>query len=184
MHGAYNRLNALAAIIAARHAGIAIEQSCEALAKFTGIKRRLEVRGVIAGITVYDDFAHHPTAITETLSAMKEVQGKGRLFAILEPRSNTMRMGVHKDTLAKSFAGADEVLLYQPEGMDWNLEDVAKVSSVPVTVFDSTAEIIERIINEAEAGDHVLIMSNGGFEAIHQRLLDVLKDKYSEQVIA
>lgn len=184
MHGAYNRLNALAAIIAARHVGIAVEQSCEALAELKGIKRRLEVRGVIAGITVYDDFAHHPTAITETLSAMKEVQGNGQLFAVLEPRSNTMRMGVHKDTLAKSFTGADEVLLYQPAGMNWDLQDVAAASSTPVTVYDSTDKIIEILAAQAKAGDHILMMSNGGFEAIHQRLLDRLKQRYTEDVIA
>ena len=184
MHGAYNRLNALAAIIAARHAGIAVEQSCAALAQFRGIKRRLEVRGVIAGITVYDDFAHHPTAITETLAGMKEVQGGGRLFVVLEPRSNTMRMGVHKEVLAKSFSGADEVLLYQPANMNWDLQDVAAASSMPVMVYDSTDNIIDVLLQKTAAGDHILIMSNGGFEGIHQRLLDALKAKYSEQVIA
>ncbi|MBT8134471.1 MAG: UDP-N-acetylmuramate:L-alanyl-gamma-D-glutamyl-meso-diaminopimelate ligase, partial [Gammaproteobacteria bacterium] len=99
LHGAYNRMNALAAIAAAQHAGVPVEVSCEALGEFRGIKRRLEIRGVVSGVTVYDDFAHHPTAIAETLAAMKEVKGEGRVFAVLEPRSNTMRMGVHKESL-------------------------------------------------------------------------------------
>ncbi len=184
IHGLHNRLNALAAIIAARHAGVPVEQSCEALAEFCGIKRRLEKRGVIAGITVYDDFAHHPTAIAQTLLAMKEVQGSGRIFALLEPRSNTMRMGVHKDTLAASFCGADEVLLFQPASVDWDLHEVAAASTVPTTVYDSTERMIEKICTSATAGDHILIMSNGGFEAIHQRLLDALKAQYAQNVIA
>jgi len=184
LHGSHNRLNALAAIVAARHAGVPVEQSCEALARFCGIKRRLEKRGVVAGITVYDDFAHHPTAIAQTLLAMKEVQGSGKIFAVLELRSNTMRMGVHKDTLAASFHGADEVLLFQPDGVDWNLHDVAAASIVPVTVYDTTEKMIERICAGAKAGDHVLIMSNGGFEAIHQRLLDALQAQYAQKVIA
>ncbi len=184
IHGAYNRLNALAAIIAARHAGVSVGTSCDALAEFSGIKRRLEVRGVIAGITVYDDFAHHPTAIAETLTAMKEVRGSGRVFAVLEPRSNTMRMGVHKSTLAASFSGADAVLLYQPAVMDWNLDEIVAGSPVPATVYDSTEKIITELVRNAVAGDHILIMSNGGFEAIHQRLLDVLKARYAEQVLS
>ncbi len=184
MHGLHNRLNALAAIIAARHAGVSVAQSCEALGRFAGIKRRLEVRGVIAGITVYDDFAHHPTAITETLAAMKEIQAAGRIVVVLEPRSNTMRMGRHKDTLAAAFTGADEVLLFQPAGVDWNLHDVAVASPVPATVYDATEKIIERVCSTATVGDHILIMSNGGFEAIHQRLLDALKIQYAQKVIA
>jgi len=153
---------------------VPVELSCEALTGFEGIKRRLEVRGVVNNITVYDDFAHHPTAIDETLSAMKEVQGSGKLFAVLEPRSNTMRMGVHKESLAGSLQKADEICLYQPEGLDWNLSDVISQSKVPATLFTSTDKIIEYLISQASAGDHILIMSNGGFEGIHGRLLDAL----------
>ena len=184
MHGGYNRLNALAAIIAARHAGVSVEQSCAALQEFKGIKRRLEVRGVIAGITVYDDFAHHPTAIAETLSAMNEVREDGRVFAVFEPRSNTMRMGVHKQTLAGSFSAADEVLLYQPAGMKWQLQELTSESAVPISVFADSDDIIRTLCEQSCPGDHILIMSNGGFEGIHQRLLDALKQKYAEQVIA
>ncbi len=174
MHGEHNRLNALAAIVAAQHAGVPVAVSCEALTTFSGIKRRLEVRGVVNEITVYDDFAHHPTAIEETLSAMKEVKGKGRVFAVLEPRSNTMRMGIHKDSLSDSWQQADEICLYQPEGLDWNLDDVIRQSKVPATLFSATDKVIKHLASKATSGDHILIMSNGGFEAIHQRLLDAL----------
>lgn len=174
LHGLHNRMNALAAIAAAQHAGVPVELSCEALNEFKGIKRRLEIKGCINGITVYDDFAHHPTAIEETLSAMREVKGDGKVIAVLEPRSNTMRMGVHKASLSDALRQADEVCLYQPEGMDWDLSDVASQSKVPVTVFSSTEEIIGFVKANTNSGDHVLVMSNGGFEGIHQRLLDAL----------
>ncbi|NOQ68604.1 MAG: UDP-N-acetylmuramate:L-alanyl-gamma-D-glutamyl-meso-diaminopimelate ligase [Gammaproteobacteria bacterium] len=174
IHGLHNRMNALAAIAAAQHAGVPVELCCEALKEFTGIKRRLEVRGVVNEITVYDDFAHHPTAIEETLTAMKEVRGTGKVFAVLEPRSNTMRMGIHKDSLSDSWQQADEICLYQPEGLDWNLGDVVAQSKTPATLFSSTDKIIGHLLSEAKSGDHILIMSNGGFEAIHQRLLEAL----------
>jgi len=175
LHGAYNRMNALAAIAAAQHAGVPVEASCEALKEFKGIKRRLEVRGVVNGVTVYDDFAHHPTAIEETLAAMKEVKGEGRVFAVLEPRSNTMRMGVHKESLSNSWQQADEICLYQPEGLDWNLDDVVSQSETAAAVYSSTDKIIEHLVSKSESGDHILIMSNGGFEGIHQRMLDALE---------
>ncbi len=175
LHGSHNRMNALAAIAAVQHAGVPVELSCEALKEFKGIKRRLEIRGVVNGITVYDDFAHHPTAIEETLTAMNEVRGEGKVFAVLEPRSNTMRMGVHKDSLSDSWQQADEVCLYQPQGLDWNLADVVTQSKTPANIFDSTEKIIEHLLANVTAGDHILIMSNGGFEAIHQRLIDTLE---------
>ncbi len=178
LHGSHNRMNALAAIAAAQHAGVPVELSCEALKEFKGIKRRLEVRGVVNEITIYDDFAHHPTAIEETLAAMKEVQGKGKVYAVLEPRSNTMRMGVHKDSLSNSWQQAGEICLYQPEGMDWNLGDVVAQSKAKANIFSSTDTIIEHLLAETKSGDHILIMSNGGFEGIHQRMLDALVEKY------
>ena len=175
LHGAYNRMNALAAIAAAQHAGVPVEASCEALKEFKGIKRRLEVRGVVNGITVYDDFAHHPTAIEETLAAMKEVKGEGRVFAVLEPRSNTMRMGVHKESLSHSWQQADEICLYQPEGLDWNLDDIVSQSETTAAVYSDTDKIIDHLLSKSKPGDHILIMSNGGFEGIHQRMLDALE---------
>jgi UDP-N-acetylmuramate: L-alanyl-gamma-D-glutamyl-meso-diaminopimelate ligase len=177
MHGAHNRLNALAAIAAARHAGVPVEQACDALAQFKGIKRRLEVRGEAAGITVYDDFAHHPTAIIETLSAVKEITGNGRILAILEPRSNTMRMGVHKKELLDSLQQADTIYLYQPDDINWSLADLARHSPAPANVYDDVAEIIDAVSKQAQPGDHVVIMSNGGFESIHTRLLQALEKR-------
>jgi UDP-N-acetylmuramate: L-alanyl-gamma-D-glutamyl-meso-diaminopimelate ligase len=177
MHGSHNRLNALAAIAAARHAGVPVEQACDALGAFKGIKRRLELRGEVGGIKVYDDFAHHPTAIIETLSAVKEISGNGRIIAVLEPRSNTMRMGVHKKELLNSLQQADEIYLHQPQNIDWNLGDMAKHSSSHAEVFDDVSSIIDAVINTAQAGDHVVIMSNGGFDAIHSRLLEQLENK-------
>ncbi|MGB5398442.1 MAG: UDP-N-acetylmuramate:L-alanyl-gamma-D-glutamyl-meso-diaminopimelate ligase [Gammaproteobacteria bacterium] len=178
MHGAYNRMNALAAIAAARHAGVPVKDACAALAEFKGIKRRQEVRGVVSDITVYDDFAHHPTAIEETLSAMNEIRKPGqRIIAVLEPRSNTMRMGVHKNAMIEALQGADDIMLYLPQGLDWDLSALVKDSSTPAQVFDDTQAIIEYVCTQAQAGDHVLIMSNGGFEAIHERLLDALASK-------
>ena len=175
IHGSINRMNALAAIAAAQHAGVPVELSCEALKEFKGIKRRLEVRGLVNGVTVYDDFAHHPTAIEETLMAMKEVQGNGKVFAVLEPRSNTMRMGIHKNALSDSWQQADAICLYQPEGMGWNLSDIAEQSEKPASLFSTTDDIITHLVSQANDGDHILIMSNGGFEGIHQRMLDALQ---------
>lgn len=180
MHGLHNRMNALAAIAAAQHAGVPVELSCEALKEFSGIKRRLEIRGVVNDITVYDDFAHHPTAIEETLTAMQEVQGNGKVFAVLEPRSNTMRMGIHKDSLSNAWQQADEICLYQPAGLNWKLDEVVAQSKTAASVFSSTDKIIESLLMKAKPGDHVLIMSNGGFEGIHQRLLDALTEINNE----
>ena len=172
--GDHNVNNALAAIAAARHAGVAPEHAIEALGEYINTKRRLEVRGKINDITVYDDFAHHPTAITLTLDGLRKNVGDAKIFAILEPRSNTMKMGVHKDSIAESLQKADQVLLFQSPDISWNVADHMNSLADKLTVFNSTDEIIKTIANEAVAGDHVLVMSNGGFENIHQRLLDAL----------
>ena len=181
LHGSHNRMNALAAIAAAQHAGVPVDVSCAALKAFRGIKRRLEVRGRENGVTVYDDFAHHPTAIVETLKAMNEIRGDGRVFAILEPRSNTMRMGVHQGRLCESLQLADEICLYQNEGTDWSLEEEMKASARPATIFDDTQAMIDYLVENARKGDHLLIMSNGGFEAIHGRLLASLADAVNNE---
>jgi len=174
LHGKHNRMNALAAIAAARHAGVPVKEACNAMAEFKGTKRRLEVRGEVNGITVYDDFAHHPTAIEETLDAMQEVSAGGRVFAVLEPRSNTMRMGVHKEDMMRSLKKADEVLLYQPAGLDWDLPATVASSEVGARVYDDVGRMIDALCHDASSGDHILIMSNGGFESIHERLLTSL----------
>lgn len=173
MLGEHNMDNALAAIAAARHVGVPAELSIKSLTGFKGIKRRMEVLGVKKGVTVYDDFAHHPTAIQLTLDGLRKNVGDKKIIAILEPRSNTMKMGVHKDTLAKSLSLADVVYLYQAENLDWDL--AAELNSNLIQVFTSTQAIIDKVVSEVKAGDHILIMSNGGFEGIHMRLLDELE---------
>ena len=177
MHGGHNRLNALAAIAAARHAGVPVEQACAAMAEFKGIKRRLEVLAEVDGVTVYDDFAHHPTAIKETLAGVREISGSGRVLAVLEPRSNTMRMGVHRKELRDSLQQADCIFLYQPANIDWNLQDLARHSTCEAKVYDNTETIISEICKHAVAGDHIVIMSNGGFDGIYPRLVAALEKR-------
>jgi len=174
MLGDHNMQNALAAIAAARHVGVPAELSVESLSSFKGIKRRMEVRGVVNGVTVYDDFAHHPTAIQLTLDGLRKNVGDKKIIAILEPRSNTMKMGVHKHTLAQSLTLADSVYLFQSDNLGWDM--ASELNSDSVQVFSSTQAIIDKVLSEVKAGDHIVIMSNGGFEGIHQRLLDELKD--------
>ncbi len=172
--GAHNSANALAAIAAARHAGVPPAVAIEALALFRNVKRRLQVRGTVRGITVYDDFAHHPTAITTTLAGLRGRVGAARIIALLEPRSNTMRLGVHKDHLGPALAAADLVLLYQPDDLGWDLHDVATALGTKAEVHSTIDSLIAAVLSEAQAGDHVLIMSNGAFGGIHEKLLAAL----------
>jgi len=174
MIGAHNRSNALAAIAAARHAGVPVDVSIEALSEFKGVKRRQEVIGQINDVTVYDDFAHHPTAIEETLQGLRQRVGEQRIIAILEPRSNTMRMGVHKDKIAASLSEADEVILFQPADIDWGLDAVVNELGNKCRLFNSTGAIISEITALMKPKDHVIIMSNGGFDGLHQRLLSAM----------
>jgi len=176
--GNHNVHNALIAIAAARHAGVAPAESIAALAKFQGIKRRLEVRGEVEGITVYDDFAHHPTAIASTLQGLRKRVGAARILLVLEPRSNTMRMGTHRDALAPSMRGADRVWLHDLPDLSWSLADAAAAIDAPATVSDSVAAIVDEVVRAARRGDHVLVMSNGAFEGIHDKLLDGLKNRF------
>jgi UDP-N-acetylmuramate: L-alanyl-gamma-D-glutamyl-meso-diaminopimelate ligase len=172
--GLHNVQNALAAIAAARHAGVPVTQAIAALAEFRGIKRRLEVRGTVNGITVYDDFAHHPTAIATTLTGLRNRVGTARILLVLEPRSNTMRMGVHKDTLAAAMQGADRIWLYEDSDLDWSLSEVATATGVPATVSDSVDAIAREVVEAAQPGDHVVVMSNGGFGGMHEKLIEGL----------
>jgi UDP-N-acetylmuramate: L-alanyl-gamma-D-glutamyl-meso-diaminopimelate ligase len=172
--GDHNIHNALVAIAAARHAGVPVDQAIAALAEYQGVKRRMEVRGEVNGVTVYDDFAHHPTAIATTLQGLRRRVGEARILLLLEPRSNTMRMGVHRDTLAASMQGADLVWMHEPAELDWSLAEVAEVLDVPVTVSGSVDAIVAAVVQAARSGDHILVMSNGGFGGIHQKLLDSL----------
>ncbi|MCR4345771.1 MAG: UDP-N-acetylmuramate:L-alanyl-gamma-D-glutamyl-meso-diaminopimelate ligase [Sulfuricaulis sp.] len=175
--GNHNMANALAAIAAARHAGVPVKTAIAALAKFRNVKRRLEVRGVVSGITVYDDFAHHPTAITATLEALRARVGNARILAVLELRSNTMRMGVHRDTLAGSLVHADKVWMLRPADLNWNLERVTNALQGRGHVYPTVEEIIETLSREARPDDHILIMSNGAFGSIHTRLLEQLQKR-------
>ena len=172
--GEHNMHNALSAIVAARHVGVPVEQAIAALNTFEGVRRRLEVRGEVNGITVYDDFAHHPTAIAATLAGLRKTTHQGRLLAILEPRSNTMRLGVHRDRLAASLADADAVWLYQPDDLSWDIREVTAGLTVPLVIADTVDELVTSIIQEAQPGDRLVVMSNGGFGGIHEKLLQQL----------
>lgn len=168
--GEHNVENALAAIAAAVATGVKPAESCAALGRFRGIRRRLEKFDEIDGITLYDDFAHHPTAIRATLTALRRRVGDARIIAVLEPRSNTMKLGVHKQELAASLDAADVVHLYQPADLGWRLGEVMAGLGERCAIHSTTDAIIEAIAGAARSGDHVLIMSNGGFEGIHRRL--------------
>ena len=172
--GAHNAENALAAIAAAASAGVTPQQACTILAGFRSVKRRLQQLAEINGITVYDDFAHHPTAIRATLAALRSRVGAERIIAVLEPRSNTMKMGVHQDTLGDSLAGADHVLLYQGPDVKWDLMIISTQLGEKCRVLKEISEIIAEIVRLSRPADHILIMSNGGFENIHQRLIERL----------
>ncbi len=175
--GSHNTANALAAIAAARHAGVPVKTALAALAEFRNVKRRLEVRGAARGITVYDDFAHHPTAIAATLQALRARVGNQRILAVLELRSNTMRMGVHRDTLAGSLTQADKVLMLKPADLNWNLDRVTGALKGRGQAYTTVEEILVTLAKETQPDDHVLIMSNGGFDNIHARLLERLQTR-------
>ena len=174
MLGRHNVSNALAAIAAARHVGVNISQACEALAAFKGIKRRMELYGEVKGIRVYDDFAHHPTAIESTIKGLKANIGERKLIAILELRSNTMRMGIHKESLANCLQVADRVILFNQTDMNWSLSTVQQQLGEKATIEVSIDDIVGLIRDEAMRGDEILIMSNGGFCGIHEKILTVL----------
>ncbi len=177
--GAHNVENALTAMAAARHVGVAPHISAAALSEFDGVKRRLELLGSPGDVAVYDDFAHHPTAIATTLEGLRARAGDGRVIALVEPRSNTMRMGEHRTQLAASSAAADKVYWFQPAGMDWSMESIVAQSPVPAAVVSDIDELVLQVAAEAKAGDQLVVMSNGGFGGIHQKLLDKLQDKIS-----
>ncbi|RRS10690.1 UDP-N-acetylmuramate:L-alanyl-gamma-D-glutamyl-meso-diaminopimelate ligase [Pseudoalteromonas sp. J010] len=171
--GEHNVKNAMVTIAAARHVGIPIEVSIEALGQFISPKRRMECKGEVNGVTVYDDFAHHPTAIATTLAGLRAKVGDAPIIAILEPRSNTMKLGVHQETLMQSLAVADEVYLFEPEGLSWSLK--AQAESAGRRCFSSVDEIVTQVVANQAPNQHVLVMSNGGFGGIHDKLLTALK---------
>ncbi len=168
--GRHNQLNALAALAAARHAGVPVAQGIAALAGFKNVKRRLEVRGTANGISVYDDFAHHPTAIRETIAALRSKVNGARILAVLEPRSNTMKLGVMKDELAGSLAGADQVFCYT-HGLGWDLTAALVPLGNRAETHADLDALIAAVVRVARSGDQILVMSNGGFGGIHDKLL-------------
>ena len=176
LQGRHNQANALSAIAAARHVGVVPEIACEALSCFKGIKRRMELVEEIAEIKIYDDFAHHPTAISTTIEGLRKKQGEqASIRVIIEPRSNTMKMGIHSESLIQSTEQASEVIWFKPQGLEWPLEKMAAETNIPTKVMDTTEAIVQYLSKSAQQGDHLLVMSNGSFEGIHQRLAKALK---------
>jgi len=173
--GQHNVHNGLAAIAAARHSGIPAREAIRSLCSFKGVKRRMELRARVNDICIYDDFAHHPTAIATTLEGLRFHVNGQRIIVVLEPRSNTMQMGVHQSTLAPALSQADEVILYQPPGIDWSLTEVVRRIGPHAMTYDDTTAIITHLCQQGQPGDHILIMSNGGFDNIHQRLAEALE---------
>ena len=173
--GLHNVHNALAALAAARNAGVTPARAADALGRFQGVKRRLEVRAQVDGVTVYDDFAHHPTAIAATLAALRGRVGHERIVAVMEPRSATMKMGVHRDTLAGSLAGADRVFVYQAPGVNWDVPGMLRPLGTRASLSRDVDQLADAVMSELQRGDHVLIMSNGGFGGFHEKLIDRLE---------
>ena len=172
--GEHNLMNALAAIAAARHAGVPSQMGLLALSQFKNVKRRMEVKGIVNNITVYDDFAHHPTAIRTTLEGLRTKVGEARIIAVLEPRSNTMKMGVWKDSLAQSLNIADQIFCYTDQ-VDWDVTSALQSIKHKAVTYSQMQELINAVALMAHAGDHILIMSNGGFGGIHEKLLLMLR---------
>ena len=180
LQGEHNRMNALAALAAARHVGVAPDLALEALSRFENVKRRMEVRGVVNGITVYDDFAHHPTAITTTIAGLRKKVGTARILAVLEPRSNTMKLGSMKAALPDSLSEADLVFAYGAtsgkDALGWDLAQSLAPLGKRASSFHELTELQEAIVAAAQPGDHILMMSNGGFGGIHQKVVNRLTE--------
>lgn len=176
--GDHSVANALSALAAARHVGVTPQQGIAALSGFASPKRRMEKIAETGGIVLYDDFAHHPTAIATTLAGLRASIGDERLIAIIEPRSNTMRLGSHMSALPGSVQQASEVIWYQPPGLDWSLDSVVVDSPVPAQVMTDIDAIIDRVVAEATPGTRIVIMSNGGFGGIHQKMKQALEAKH------
>jgi len=172
--GEHNMMNALAAIASARHAGVPVKVSLQALSSFKSVKRRLELRGVIGGVSVYDDFAHHPTAIATTLDALRAKVGSKRIIAVTDLRSNTMLSGLHKNTILPALEKSDISLIHKPQTRDWELIPLEENTFI----YEQPSELLAELLTLIRPDDQVLIMSNGGFDGIHQKLLDALTEKF------
>jgi len=174
--GRHNAANAMAAVAAAAHVGVTPDRALMALGQFRGVKRRMQLRAQIDGVSIYDDFAHHPTAIATTLAGLR-ARTTGRIIAVLEPRSNTMRMGVHRQQLAVALAAADHVLLYRPEGLQWEMDQVLVDLQSPGAVHEGIDDLLAALMETVRAGDQVVIMSNGSFGGLHDRLAVALSQR-------
>ena len=184
MTGAHNKMNALAAVAAARHAGVPVKIAIDALNLFEGVARRMEVRGVVgdvnSGITVYDDFAHHPTAIATTLAGLRARVNQQRIIAVLEPRSNTMKQGAMRNALPGSLANADIVFIYA-HNLGWDAAETFTPIGAKTGVFDSLAVLVAALTAMAQPNDHIVVMSNGGFGGVHEKILAALAGKFSSK---
>jgi len=177
--GRHNAMNTAAALLAARHAGLAMADAVPALDGFKGVRRRLQSRGIAAGVEVLDDFAHHPTAVAATLEALAPNVRPGRLIAVLEPRSNSMRQGVHRQHLSDALAAADEAFMLAPPALDWDLAAALAPLGERGHCTTDLADLCDQVVATARAGDRVVVMSNGGFGGLHERLLDALASRAS-----
>ncbi|MES9969350.1 MAG: UDP-N-acetylmuramate:L-alanyl-gamma-D-glutamyl-meso-diaminopimelate ligase [Candidatus Thiodiazotropha sp.] len=175
--GKHNVANALAALAAARHAGVPPGNAIQALSSFKNVKRRMELRGEVEGVRVYDDFAHHPTAIETTLDGLRKQVGDARIIALLEPRSNTMKQGIHAHRLAGALEIADSVMMLLPDDLAWDATAALAPLGDRAKLFSDTTPMVNQAVEMARPGDHILVMSNGGFDGIHQRLLDALESR-------
>ncbi|MFT0213920.1 UDP-N-acetylmuramate:L-alanyl-gamma-D-glutamyl-meso-diaminopimelate ligase [Pseudomonas sp. F1_0610] len=175
--GQHNVNNALAAIAAAQHVGVLAEQAAESLGRFKNVKRRMEKVAQIKGITLYDDFAHHPTAIHLTLDGLRKHVGDEQIIAIIEPRSNSMKLGAHREGLAESAALADQVIWYAPDNLGWDLASTVSHATNPTQVLNSLDKIIEQVKLQVKDKCHIVIMSNGGFGGLHGKLAKALEEK-------
>lgn len=179
--GRHNAENALAAFLASRHAGVSEEAAVEALCRFGGVRRRLEVRGTVDGVVVYDDFAHHPTAIRHTLEGVRRKAAAGRVVAVLEPRSNTMKQGTHKAELVDSLRIADRAYLYQSPEVKWNVAESMRSLDNLAVVEKDINRLAASLAKDARAGDHFVLMSNGSFGGLHEKLLEALASRAGNQ---
>jgi UDP-N-acetylmuramate: L-alanyl-gamma-D-glutamyl-meso-diaminopimelate ligase len=168
-------MNALAAIAAARHVGVEPARAAQALARFRGVKRRMEIRGVVNEVTVYDDFAHHPTAIETTVRGLRARVGGARIIAVLEPRSNTMKLGVHREQLAPALELADRAWFLNSPDMGWDLPSAMAPLGARAGFAASVDALVKDLADESRPGDHILVMSNGGFGGLHDKLLAALR---------
>ena len=173
--GEHNVMNALAAIAAARHVGVPPDRAAKALSAFGGVKRRMEIRGVIDEVTVYDDFAHHPTAIETTLKGLRARVAGARIIAVLEPRSNTMKLGVHREQLAPALALADRAWFLNSPDLGWDLSGAVAALGDRAQFAASVDALVKGLAGDSRPGDHILVMSNGGFGGLHDKLLAALR---------